>query len=197
MKKLIGSLLVGLLIWICTPAIAVPGSYTAPAIQVSAEVDAILQLTITIYDGINTSAPVVTSMNFGSLVLNQSNFTYASSHEFTVTVTALTSGRKYTVSQTGTQLTDSSGDKMPTGAQIVTPNAMTVTPDSGAHYGNQQTWVGNSLTVYTSNPTGQRDTINARYTLSSDSALGSTTVIDADQAGGNYSATVTYTLTLN
>ena len=198
MKKLMGSLLIALMMmWLVMPVMAATGSYTAPAIQVSAEIVPLLQLTIKIHDGQDFSGPVVTLMNFDKLVLDNTALTYASSHVFTVEATALSSGRKYSVTQTGTQLTDPASDKLPVGCEIVTPNAMNVTPNSGAHYGSQQSWVGNTETMYTSNNSGQRETLNTRYTLSSNPALGSTDKMDADLHGGVYTATVTYTLTLN
>lgn len=178
------------------PTANVKSISTAP-IQISAEVVPILELTLTIYDGATTTSPVVTVMNFNTLVLTQSTLTYASSHVFTVQATAISSGRAYSLLQSGTQLVDPAGDKLPLGCQIVTPNALKVTPNAGGTYGKQQQWVGNNLILYTSNTAGQRDTVNARYTLSSDSTLGSTDKIDADQHGGSYTATVTYTLTLN
>lgn len=198
MKKLMGSLLIAfMMVWLTMPVMAASGSYTAPTIQVSAEIVSLLQLTIKVHDGQDFSAPVVTLMNFDKLVLDNTNLTYASTHVFTVEATALSSGRKYSVTQTGTQLTAPAGDKLPVGCEIVTPNAMNVAPNSGARYGNQQSWVGNNETIYTSNNSGQRETLNARYTLSSDPALGSTDKMDADLHGGLYVATITYTLTLN
>ena len=198
MKKLMGSLLIAfMMVWLVMPVMAAGGSYTTPAIQVSAEIVPLLQLTLKIHDGQDFSGSVVTLMNFDKLVLDNTALTYSSSHVFTVEATALSSGRKYNVTQTGTQLTAPGGDKLPVGCEIVTPNAMNVSPNPGAHYGSQQSWVGSNETVYTSNNAGQRETLNARYTLSSDPGLGSTDKMDADLHGGLYTATVTYTLTLN
>ena len=206
MKKLMGSLLVVLMLtWLIAPVAECvvvgppysPSSVTTGAIQVSAEIVPILQLTLKIHDGQDFSGPIVTLMNFDKLVLDNATLTYSSSHVFTIEATALSSGRKYSVTQTGTQLVDPVNDKLPVGCSILTPNAMNVPSNPGAHYGSQQSWVGNAETVYTSNSSGGHETLNARYTLSSDAGLGSTDKMDADLHSGVYSATVTYTLTLN
>jgi hypothetical protein len=206
MKKLMGSLLIVLMLtWLIAPVAEsvvvgppyTPSSVTVGPIQVTAEIVPVLQLSLIIHDGADLSKPVVTVMNFDKLVLDQSKYTYASSHVFTVEATALSSGRKYTITQTGTQLTAPTGEKLPVGCQIITPNAINAAPATGGTYGTQQTWVVTSGTVYTSNAAGQHDVINARYSLSSDPGLGSYDNIDADSHSGVYSATVTYTLTLN
>jgi hypothetical protein len=197
MKLLVRRLLItAMLTWLITPIAQSANSVTTPPIEVSAEIQALMQLKITIHDGESLSDPTVTLMNFDKLVLDETTSNYSASHVFTIEAEPKTSSREYVITQTGTRLTAPAGDMLPVGCLIVTPNAINETPKTGAIYGIQQTWVSANAVVYTSNNKGQRDVINARYTVSSDPSLGSYDVIDVDQQGGLYTATVTYTLTL-
>jgi hypothetical protein len=199
MKKLMGSLL-GILtmIWMVMPfAWATPsgGSVTTSPIEVSAEIAAVLELTVKVHAGASIDDPVVTKIGFSTLVLDDNEEFYSSANVFTIEANARTAGRKYSITQTGNALL-SCTQQLPNGAYIVTPNALGIAPKSGASYGLQKTAVSSGLLVYSSNDKGQRETINARYTLSSDAGLGSYEQISGDQQAGIYTATLTYTLTL-
>lgn|GEM_PF-6700961 len=190
MKKLICCFALCLL----TTFVTVQGycaSMTLPPIEVTAEVKAHLTLTLQIHDGLSFSDPVVTKMIFGVLVLDEVTNTYSSPKVFTIEAKAHSNSVPYIVTQTGTVLTNTTGQTLPTLTQIVEPNANGEPIRVGAHYGTKGTWVGVSKVIYDSGSGGKLEVLNARYTVASDGVNN----ITVDQNVGVYSATITYTVT--
>lgn len=112
-----------------------------------------------------------------------------------------TSGRAYTVTQTGGTLTSGS-DTLPDGAWIFTPlNGVGGNPSeplpSGSTVGTQGTAASTDTLWYRSDAGGAGTTISSTYGITNDAANGATEFVPPDQPAGNYSTTVLWTLTVN
>lgn len=212
MKKLtILMVLVAAMALVVTPAVAT--TVTNPAINVSASVDGTLSLAVHLFKG-STAGPTgseLSSISFGTLkeytqtIAGVSSTTLRSSDtggmgEVIALISANSHQLPYTISQTGTQLTAGS-NQIPTGPCVVTPvyatqdNAGLAMPAS-AKLADGGTWVG-SRTLYTSESglAAQRQ-IQAHYSITDDNVnTKATGAVPANQAAGNYAATVTITVT--
>jgi hypothetical protein len=115
---------------------------------------------------------------------------------FKVYMTANTQSLPYTISQNGTSVSNGTAT-MPNGACKVTPT-YNAADNGGAALvgtlGTAGTWVG-TRTLYTSNATGATRTISSFYGLIGDPAQGAGNFVPESQAAGNYSGTVTFTVT--
>ena len=186
-------------------ATATSGPYT-----VSALVEGGLTLSVVLKKNSSTGA-TITSMDFGRLT--QFNWTdpvtgavsstlrsSATSTTGTGNVTAMVSanshGLPYTITQTGTAMSNGA-TTIPSGASTVV-NAYSPLDNAGAALvgtlGTKGTWVG-TRTLYTSDAIGSIRTFQSIYSVTDDPVAGATSAVPLNQAGGTYNGTVTFTVT--
>lgn len=108
------------------------------------------------------------------------------------------SQRPYRLTQAGTVLSNGA-TTLPTGACVVTPwprdkngNAY----PAGASVGTVGSFVTSRKVLYESGPSGLYAPVAMTYAITSDSRLGSTQIVPADQAGGNYFSSITFQIEL-
>jgi hypothetical protein len=111
-------------------------------------------------------------------------------------INANTQALPYTITQSGTSVSNGTAS-LPANACRLVPTYNPVdnggAPLVGA-LGTAGTWVG-TKTLYTSDAGGAARTITAVYGLVGDPATGAGNFIPPTQAAGNYTGTVTFTLT--
>ncbi len=200
--KLIGAVIAAVLVQTaCLPVFA-GGSNTNPII-ISTSVDGTLTLTVAMRKN-SPNGPLVPAMDFGilqsrgnSLVSSEAGSTGTGAiHMF---ISANSHGVPYTVTQTGTALSNGT-TTLPAGACNVVPvysanvNGGLPMP-AGASLGTAGSWIAVNKTLYTSGPTGALRTFEAYYSITDDPAAGATGSVPLFQQAGNYSGTVTITAT--
>ncbi len=183
---------------------------TTPATSISATVDQVLSLGITIKEEISPGpppvfGPVVTSMNHGTLI-RSNNITTGEPNAlrgkaFHVFLGANTSGRPYTITSTMAAMSN--------GATVL-PRALGVFPIQattgdgittiGGTLASSQDAVGTGKLLYTSTAAGPSGVLELVYGLSGGNADGSSPFtgwapIPPGQLSGTYASTITYTLT--
>ena len=203
MKKIISLAVMTVMVLGCIePAFAT--STSTPAITTSATVLGGLTLSVVLHKN-NSTGTVITAMDFGTLkdigtgTLRSSTTGSTGTGNVTAMISANSQSLPYTISQTGTTLSNGS-TTLPSGALTVVPvyasadNGGAAMP-SGAALGTKGTWVG-SRTLYTSEPGAAAiRTIQSVYSVTDDTAAGGTTGVPLNQAAGTYSGTVTITVT--
>ena len=201
-KRLNAILLIGLSLSMPTAGFA--ATATSGPFQISAAVNGGLELT-TVLRKNDFSGSIVTSMDFGNLVdigtgtLRSSTTGSTGTGAVDVFISANSHGIPYTITQTGTALSNGSAT-LPSGACTVVPvyapadNGGAPLP-AGATVGTKGTWVG-TRTLYTSESgVAALRLIQAFYSVTDDPAAGATTGVPTNQSGGAYTGTVTFTVT--
>ena len=171
-------------------------------VNVSASVNGALTLSVALKKNSSTGA-TVTSMDFGQLVdigtgtLRSSPSSTTATGNVTAMISANSHGLPYTITQTGTTLSNGA-TTLPSGACTVVP-VYAALDNGGAALvgalGTKGTWVASGKTLYTSDAAGSIRTIQAVYSVTDDPAAGATTGVPLNQAGGTYNGTVTFTVT--
>ena len=205
-KSVFSGLSTALLVLVVASA-AYASSVSLAPIAVSADVQQVLQINVTLFKNSVSAANQVTgtSINFGVLV--DSNGALISSANgntgvgsIVALISAATSGRPYTITQTATQLSTggASPAAIPAGAQTVVPVYIAIdnggAPLVGA-MGTAGSWVG-TKTLYTSNAAGDVRVIQAHYAVTNDPAAGATESVPPNQPAGNYAANIAFTVTV-
>lgn len=178
---------------------AFAASVSTSPINVNASVDGSLSLQVKIFRN-DIDGTEVAAMNFGGLKdigtgTLRSNNDAGNTAAFLAYITSNSHGLPYTVTQTGTAMSNGS-TTLPSGALAVKPLILAVdnggTADGTA--GTAGTWIG-TKTLYTSTAAGPLRSVRAYYAITDDPNAGASTGVPQDQAGGNYAGTVTFTLT--
>ena len=151
------------------------------------------------------SGATITNMDFGQLVPDGFSNLVSSASGTTGTgavnafITANSQGLPYTITQTGTPLSNGT-TTLPTGALALVPvyaaadNGGLAQP-VGSTLGPKASWVGNR-TIYTSESgVAALRTIQAFYSVTADPAIGTAPFVPSTQQAGNYTGTVTITVT--
>ena len=146
-------------------------------------------------------------MSFGNLVdigtgtLRSSATGTTGTGAVAVFLSATTQGLPYTITQTGTSMSNGSSI-LPAGACIVRPVYAAadnggLTLPAGASIGTGGTWTSATARVIYQSEAGvaQGRTVQAYYSITDDPVAGATTGVPTSQAAGTYSGTVTFTLT--
>lgn len=186
------------------PLIAQAATVTSGPVQVSASVNALQQFNCTIlqHNTPTDAGTLVTTMNFGQLArpvdATGTPLALASTSFFQVSCAINTSGKGYTLTQTGTALTAGTAT-LPAGAYVFTP--LNITTGPGAYpAGGTVSARGSAVRTaagWYAHPTGAAGVIQATYGITNDAANGATQFIAPDQAAGAYAGQVTWTLTIN
>ena len=173
------------------PLIAQAAVVTSGPVQVSASVNALQQFNCTIlqHNTPTDAGTLVTAMNYGQLARpNNPDGTpgaLAGTPFFQVSCALNTSGKGYTLTQTGTALT-SGTNTIPAGAYIFTP--LNIVTGPGAYpTGGTVSPRGSAFRTaagWYANPTGKAGVIQATYGITNDAANGATQFIPPDQASG-------------
>ncbi len=182
---------------------------TTPSINVSASVTSTLSISADLFKNSVSAANDIpdTAMNFGTLNTNLGGGITSANLRSTVNgstgtgsvvalISAISSGIPYTITQTGTAMSNG-GATLPAGACTVVPVYAAADNGGAAEVGTKGTagsWVG-TRTIYTSNAAGDLRTIQAHYSVTDDPAAGATTGVPLNQAAGTYTGTVTFTVT--
>lgn len=171
-------------------------------VPLSATVDSQLELAIEIRqfkDGsvVNYGA---TQMGFGTLKPAAAGTGQPLRGEFyfDVYLHPNSSQRPYRLTQTAAAITN--GTKtIPAGACIVTPWPVDKNGSAypaGAAPGVRGSFIGTKKVLYESGPSGLYAPVAMTYAITSDSNLGATEIVPADQAGGDYSSSITFQIEL-
>lgn len=203
MKKLISLAVMAVMVLGLKTAYA--ATATSGAIGTSATVTAGLTLDVVLRKN-DSGGAVITSMNFGGLknigtgTLRSSSTGSTTTGNVTAMITANSQSLPYVITQTGTAMSNGS-TTLPSGACTVVPvyaaadNGGASMP-SGAVLGTAGTWVATGKVLYDSENTAAAiRTIQAVYSITDDPAAGSTAGVPLNQAAGNYTGTVTITVT--
>jgi hypothetical protein len=204
MKKitLFAMLLVAMSMFVSPVAMAATAS--TPTITTSASVPSALTLGVTLRKN-DSAGAIITTMDFGNLVdigtgtLRSSPTGTTGTGAVAAFITANSQGLPYTITSTGTALSNGT-TTLPSGALTVVPgyaaadNGGAALP-TGAVVGSAGSWVG-TRTLYTSESgTAAIRTIQAGYSVTDSPAAGSTAVVPLNQAAGTYNGTVVITVT--
>lgn len=205
MKRLIGVLT----IWMVTMGAASPlcfgASSTSGSILMGADVQGTIGITVTLRK--NEWGDVVNSMDFGKLIdigtgtLRSSPTSTTGTGAICAFVRVTSPGAPYTLTQTGTALSNGSSS-LPAGACAVVPvyvstdNGGAQMP-SGASLGPAGSWIAVNKLLYSSDPLYALRTIRCYYSITDDTVAGATTGVPINQPGGTYSGTVVFTATTN
>ena len=204
MKKLIATAtLIVTVLTFASPSVFAATSSSGPY-TVSASVDGTLSMSVVVRKNSSVGA-IITAVDFGKLVdigantLRSAATSTTGTRNATAMITANSHGLPYTITQTGTTLSNGT-TTLPSGACTVVPVYATqdnggLAKPAGAVVGTAGSWVG-TRTLYTSE-TGiaAMRTIQAVYSITDDPIAGATSAVPLNQAGGNYSGTVTITVT--
>ncbi len=210
----------GFIVMVFTLAVspAFAGSVSSSPIPVSASVDGSLTLTVALFkDSLSgPTGPQISAINFGQLQVftntSTGGQTLRSSDTGTGAVmggavallSANSHGAHYTISQTGTALTNGT-DTVPSGACRMVPvystgdllggNPQGSIP-AGASVGSPATWVSSTgNTIYNSESSNAAVRIvQAHFSVTDDPTTGATAAVPTSQPGGSYGATVTFTV---
>lgn len=192
------------LVLVSAPAFAATSTQSFPA---SALVDGSLSMNIVVRKN-STAGAVITSMAFGQLQDIGTGTLRSSATgpgntgtgNATASITANSHGLPYSITQTGTALSNGT-TTLPSGACTVVPvyaaadNGGAAKP-AAAVLGSAGTWVSTNKALYTSETgTAAMRTIQAIYSITDDPAAGSTAGVPVSQAGGTYTGTITFTVT--
>ncbi len=186
---------------VCAP-VSADGSSSDPMI-ISTSVDGTLVLTVAIHKN-DPGGQLVPYIVFGTLVPNGNSLVSSTSGSsgtgaIVMLITTNSHGVPYTVTQTGTPLSNGT-TTLPAGACTVVPSysaadnsglAMPV----GAALGTSGSWVAVNKTLYTSGPTGSLRTFQATYRITDDAGSGATAGVPLFQMLGDYAGTITITAT--
>ena len=186
--------------------VASPSAFAATATSgphtIRAEVDGTLTMSVVLRKNSSTGT-VLTSMDFGKLVdigtgtLRSSATSTTGTGNVTAMISANSHGLPYTITQTGTALSNGA-TTLPSGACTVVPVYSALDNGGAALVGTlgvAGTWVTSGKTLYTSNAIGSVRTFQAGYSVTDDPAAGATTGVPLSQAGGIYNGAVTFTVT--
>jgi len=182
---------------------------TTQTANVSATIDSQLALTMQIRQldagGNPTGADLAPNMNFGTLVNDGVN-AQRSAVAYAVFLAANTSSRVYTVTSSMNQLTNGSGTPLPNATLLDIVQALSPATNADivgdAFNGNPQAAVGTNKLLYTSNPGGDTSVMQLVYAIHGGNAVGQPApfpgwvAVAPDQAGGSYTTSILYTLTL-
>ena len=204
MKKLISISAMAAFVLSLAPA-SFAATATSGPLTMSASVSGTLSLSAVIYKN-STAGAVIPTMDFGQLMdigtgtLRSSPTSTTGTGAADVLITANSHGLPYTISQTGTAMSNGT-TSLPAGALTVVPvyaaadNGGATLP-TGAALGTKGTWVASGKTLYTSETgTAAMRTIQAVYSITDDPTAGATASVPINQAGGTYTGTVTITVT--
>ena len=204
MKNLTKLVTVFVIVFLMASQTSFAATATNGPVNISASIDGALSLTVALKKNSSTGA-IVTSMDFGQLVdigtgtLRSSPTSTTGTGNVTAMISANSHGLPYTITQTGTALSNGI-TTLPAGACTVVPvyaaadNGPTAPPLVGA-LGTKGTWVASGKTLYTSDAVGSVRVFQAVYSVTDDPAAGATTGVPVSQAGGTYNGTVTFTVT--
>ena len=205
MKKALLALIVTAFVLSAAVPAAFAATATSGAITTSASVSGTLTLTTVMKKNSSTGA-IITSMDFGQLAdigsgtLRSSATGTTSTGAVDMFITANSHGLPYTITQTGTAMSNGT-TTLPAGALTVVPVYATAdnggaAKPTGATLGTAGTWVATNKALYTSETgTAAMRTIQAVYSVTDDPAAGATSSVPLNQAAGTYTGTVTITVT--
>ena len=147
-----------------------------------------------------TDGVTLSSINFGDLADEGGGSVLHSTRNVVMRITANTHGAPYTIKQTGSSLTAGSAT-IPTGSCVVKPLYIAAdnngdSQPSGSQLGAAGSWVAVDKVLYTSETgTAAMRTIQCVYSITSDPNNGATETVPADQPAGNYTSSITFTVT--
>jgi hypothetical protein len=200
-KKITAIVLAAFLL--ATPSFAATAS--SGPIPVSAIVDGSLSLSVQMKKN-GSLGPAISSMAFGTLedigtgTLRSSEDGSTGTGNVTVMLSANSHGLRYTITQTGTALSNGTAT-LPAGACTVVPLYIAadnagLTKPAAAVVGTPGTWVATNKVLYQSETgVAAQRTIQAIYSITDDEDAGATTGVPTSQPGGTYNGTVTFTVT--
>ena len=148
------------------------------------------------------SSTEVSSMNFGTLTpFTDSNGgqTLRCAGGFKVMIYPQPTGHTYQITCTGTVLTNSAGNTLPSGACVVAPSYSGFDNDFGAgptsmpadaSVGTSGPWGPSSRVLYNSGFNGEYRAIQAHFAITDDGNTGATAAVRIDQPSGSYTGTV-------
>lgn len=209
MKKVITiSLIVFAMALVAPVAFAVTAS--SGPFDISAEVPSDLSMTVALKQNSSTGA-TLTEMDFGTLqvltntatngqTLRSSTEGSTGTGNVTAMITVNSHGLQYTITQTGSALSNGV-TTLPAGACTVVPvyaaldNGGATLP-AGADLGDAESWVATDKVIYTSEAgLAEARTVQAIYSITDDPIAGATSAVPVGQSGGVYTGQVTFTVT--
>ena len=199
LRKLAAACLMAVLT--CTPAFADGSSYDP--IIISTSVDGTLVLTVAMHKN-DPGGQLVPYIEFGTLVPSGNSLVSSTSGSsgtgsIVMLITTNSHGVPYTVTQTGTSLSNGT-TTLPAGACTVVPSYSAADNSGlpmpgGAALGSSSSWVAVNKTLYTSGPSGSLRTFEATYRITDDAGSGATAGVPLFQQLGDYAGTITITAT--
>ncbi len=135
---------------------------------------------------------------FGLLKSDVTNGPMRGEYYFDVYLHPNSSQRPYRLTQAAAALSNGT-TTIPAGACVVTPwpvDKNGAAYPSGATIGSRGSFVSTRKVLYESGPSGLYAPVAMTYAVTSDSGLGSTQIVPADQAGGNYLSSITFQIEL-
>ena len=206
MKNAIRTISIGVVAFAVFTSSAFAATATTGAITTTATVDGALSMTVLMKKN-DSAGATVTAMDFGKLVdigtgtLRSSSTSTTGTGAVDMFITANSHGLPYTISQTGTSMSNGV-TTLPTGACTFVPvyaaadNGGAAQP-AGSALGTKGTWVSaTAKNIYVSETgTAALRTIQAVYSITDDPAAGATTSVPLNQPGGVYTGTATITVT--
>lgn len=169
-------------------------------VPLSASVQSVLELGVEIRqfkDGVVTNWGA-SAMNFGTLKADAAQGPMRGDNYFDVYLHPNSSGRPFRLTQSATALSNGTRT-IPAGACIVTPwptNKDGQAYPAGASIGTRGSFIANNKVIYQSEPAGSYTPVAFTYAITNDPNAGATELVPFDQAGGNYSSTITFQIEL-
>lgn len=197
MKKLITTLQIAIASMFMAVSAQADSSVTVPF---SASVQSVLELGVEIRefkDGSVTNWGA-SAMNFGTLKSDIAGGPMRGEYYFDVYLHPNSSSRPYRLTQTATALTNGV-TTIPAGACIVTPwpvNKNGQAYPAGATVGTRGSFIANNKVIYQSEPAGSYTPVAFTYAITNSADAGAMAFVPFDQAGGNYSSSVTFQIEL-
>lgn len=188
---------------------AAPAAFAAQAstgpIVTAANVGGGLSLQVVIRKN-NSAGAIITSMDFGQLedigtgTLRSSATGSTQTGDAVAFITPNAHGLPYTVTVDGTQMSNGT-TTLPDGALCVAPVYATqdnggASQPAGSVLGSAGSWVGTGKVIYQSESgVAEGRTVQGHFSITDDPAAGSTASVPLSQAAGDYTGTVTITVT--
>lgn len=181
---------------------------TTQSVPVTASVGTVLDLTMTVHERAAGTdlplVPTVSSMAFGQLVSNGFG-ALVGSKNYAVYLNANTSSRKYNITSTMPSLTTSGAtpSTLPNamGMLVISAKDAANTDITGDTFTGIRSAIMSSQEIYRSNDSGTGATLELWYGIAGYAAGGVSpftgfSPVQPDQAAGDYSSSITYTMTL-
>lgn len=197
MKKVIISLQVAAALMITAVSAQAADSVTLPF---SASVQSVLELGVEIRefkDGSVTNWGA-SAMHFGHLKSDAVNGPMRGEYYFDVYLHPNSSSRPFRLTQSANALSNGTST-IPAGACVVTPWPVDKNGQSypaGATLGTRGSFIGTNKIIYQSEPAGSYVPVAFTYAITNDPTAGAAAFVPFDQAGGDYSSTITFQIEL-